>query len=388
MVLPSTEDFNFKECRFGGDLCWLITPKLQGVKWTKQNARFRSVIVRQFDHLVISQGFRKFTNFGEQPLFEPWSDSYWPCEARVKVDGSLFIVSKFKGELIVRTRGATDTSGMKNADELPVLMQKYPLAFDNALLNTECFSFLFEWTSPKNIIVLKEHEEPTLTLIGVVDHLTAEYAMQKDLDDYSMVIGVDRPRRLTFDSFADCIAEVKGWQETEGVVLFGSSDQTLKKIKSDRYCYLHKLASGFSTINGILDAYLAAPELYATVEEFFKYIEDTADFEIASSNHDLIKRVVDARNTVFQKKAEVERFVKTQLPEPYSVAEKAKMIMGRYGNAPFEKAFAFNALHSKETDVLSKAIIAEAKKDPNEIKPKYPRGTPGHLTGNWHPDAG
>jgi hypothetical protein len=361
MVLPSKEDFNFKECKFGRDLCWLITPKLQGVKWTKQNSRFRSAIVRQFDNLVISQGFRKFTNFGEQPLFEPWDDSFWPCEARLKLDGSLFIVSKFNGELIIRTRGSVDTSSMKNAEELPELIAKYPKAFDNELLNTQCYSILFEWTSPKNIIVLKEHDEPTLTLIGVTDHLTAAYPTQDFLDAFAEHIEVGRPQKFTFDSFAAVCENVKGWQDAEGVVLFSSDYQTLKKIKADRYCYLHKLASGFSTINGVLDAYLSAPELYATVNEFFKYIEDTADFEIASSNVGLITEVIEARNRAYAKKAAAETYVKKQLPPTLSIAERAKMITAKFSNDQYSRAFAFNAMHGKHNDVLKKTIIAEAK---------------------------
>lgn len=362
MILPSTEDFNFKECKFGRDLCWLITPKLQGVKWTPQNARFRSVIVRQFDHLVISQGFRKFTNYGEQPDFEPWNKSYFPCEARLKIDGSLFIVSKYNGELIIRTRGSVDTSGMKNADEIQTFIEKYPQAFDNDLLNTECYSVLFEWTSPKNIIVLKEHEEPTLTLIGIVDHLTASYCSQDYLDEFACKIGVCRPVKFTFNSLDELINEVRPWLSSEGVVLFSPDGQILKKIKSDRYCHLHKLASGFSTVNGILDAYLSAPELYATSEEFFKYISDIADFEIASSNIGMIELVICARNAVFNDKAKVELFVATKIPEFLSIAEKAKMIMNLFGPDPFLKGFAFDALHGKNTEsLLKKAIIAKAK---------------------------
>lgn len=361
MILPSTDEFNFKECRFGKDLCWLITPKLAGVTWTKENSRFRSVIVRQFDNLVISQGFRKFTNFGEQPLFEPWEESFWPCEARLKLDGSLFIVSKYNGELIIRTRGSTDTVTMKNADEVSAFIKQYPKAFDNELLNSECYSLLFEWTSPKNIIVLKEHEVPTLTLIGMAEHLTAEYPTQDFLDDLAITIGVGRPQKYIFDSYNELVKTVKPWTDSEGVVMFSSDYQVLKKIKADRYCYLHKLASGFATINGILDAYFSAPELYSTVEEFYKYIENIADFEIAENNKELIERVIHARNAAYAGKELAEHFVKYNVPPTLPIADRAKEITRRFGNDSIMKAFAFNALHRKETDIIKKAIIAKAK---------------------------
>jgi hypothetical protein len=86
MKLPNKEEFNYKDCVIAGDECWLITPKDMSVKWNDENARFRSCVVRKSDNFVVSQGFRKFTNFGEQPAFEPWKDC-WKFEARHKLDG-------------------------------------------------------------------------------------------------------------------------------------------------------------------------------------------------------------------------------------------------------------------------------------------------------------
>jgi hypothetical protein len=169
MKLPDPEQFNFKECQVAGEDCWLITPKEMGCKWTDDIARFRSVIITQKDHVTVSQGFGKFTNYGERPEFEPWDDS-WEFEARHKLDGSLLIVSKFKGELVVRTRGTVDARSLPNGHEIDFLIKKYPKAFDNAFINSEKNTLLFEWTTPSNIIVLREHDEPTLTLLGIVQY--------------------------------------------------------------------------------------------------------------------------------------------------------------------------------------------------------------------------
>jgi hypothetical protein len=192
MVLPDKESFDYKECVIGGDLCWLIQPQRMGVTWTDENARFRSVIVRQSDNHVISQGFRKFMNFHEKPSFEPWDNS-WPVEARRKIDGSLLIVSKYKGELIVRTRGTTDARKMPNGHEIDLLIAQHPKAFDNTWINREEHSFLFEWTTPENVIVIREDDKPTLRLIGVVDHADAWYVEQAMLDGIAERIGVMRP---------------------------------------------------------------------------------------------------------------------------------------------------------------------------------------------------
>ena len=124
MKLPNKEEFNFKDCVIAGDECWLITPKDMSVKWNDENTRFRSCVVRKSDNFVISQGFRKFTNFGEQPAFEPWKDC-WKFEARHKLDGSLLIVSRYKGQWIIRTRGTVDARQLPNGHEIDLLIEKY-----------------------------------------------------------------------------------------------------------------------------------------------------------------------------------------------------------------------------------------------------------------------
>lgn len=121
MNLPDREQFNFKEVEISGDACWLITPKDMATKWDNENFRFRSCLVRQEDNLVISQGFGKFTNYGERPDFQPWDDTQ-KFEARHKLDGSLLIVSKYKGELIIRTRGTVDARQLANGHEIDFLM--------------------------------------------------------------------------------------------------------------------------------------------------------------------------------------------------------------------------------------------------------------------------
>jgi len=80
------EEFKLKDCLVAGDECVLITSKGMGTKWTKENARFRSCIVRKSDGKCISQSFPKFKNWGEDPEFQPW-DSSWPVDARHKLDG-------------------------------------------------------------------------------------------------------------------------------------------------------------------------------------------------------------------------------------------------------------------------------------------------------------
>jgi hypothetical protein len=64
-------EFKFQECEIAGDKCWLITPGHINTEWTEENAWMRSAIIRQSDGFCVSQGFKKFTNWGEKPLFQP-----------------------------------------------------------------------------------------------------------------------------------------------------------------------------------------------------------------------------------------------------------------------------------------------------------------------------
>jgi hypothetical protein len=305
MKLPDPEQFKFKDCTIAGDECWLINPNDMSTAWDDDNARFRSCIVRKSDNFVVSQGFAKFTNFGERPDFQPWDNS-WKIEARHKIDGSLLIVSKYKGELIIRTRGTVDARQLDNGHEIDLLIKKYPKAFDNHLLYVEHYTLLYEWTTPTNIIVLREHDEPTLTLVGVVDNIDSVYYSQRALDLFAKDLSVNRPEKYEYNSVEECILDVAAWSGKEGVVLYSPDGQTLKKIKADEYCELHKLATGIKGIKQVLDVFLASPK-FVEEKEFYNYISTTLDFEIAEKCKDFIGEVTEAYGKFIHSVNTVER---------------------------------------------------------------------------------
>ena len=263
ITLPSPKEFNIKDCVIAGDECVLITPKDLSVKWNEDNKHFRSSIWRKSDMHPISLGFKKFTNLGEQPEFEP-IEGHSDLEFVRKLDGSLLIVSQYKGELIVRTRGTIDASQLPNGCEIEFLKNKYPEAFDNFWLDSEKFSLLFEWTTPTNRIVLKESEEPTLWLIGIVGHdahsFMGEYEpyfyfTQKDLDTQARFLGVSRPEVYTLN--LQNVAEyLKDETSIEGVVIYANGGQILKKVKTPRYLYMHKVFTGIKTVDHLFDLFV------------------------------------------------------------------------------------------------------------------------------------
>lgn len=359
MNLPDPEQFNFKECEVAGDACWLITPKEIGCKWTDEVARFRSVIITQKDHVTVSQGFGKFTNYGERPEFEPWDDS-WDFEARHKLDGSLLIVSHYKGQVIARTRGTVDARNLQNGHEIDILMKKYPEAFDNVLLKTERFTFLFEWTTPSNIIVLREHDELTLTLLGIVeydDNMAHKdvrngiyYWSETSCDEFAHQFNLPRPVAYHYDTLADCLLDVVAWQGKEGVVI--RKGQIRRKIKGDAYCELHKISTGLVTVKNVVELFMATPK-FTKYSEFYHYVETTKDYEVAEKIKDHMLNICVAYCKVLDKIEKVKSLV-DQVRNGFNRREQAQQFMLHWTTNDWRLPVAFHVLDNKP--ILDKFI--------------------------------
>jgi hypothetical protein len=338
-------DFLFKDCVIGGDDCYLIVPTSMSTKWNDDNARFRSCIVRKSDNYVVSQGFGKFCNFGERPDFQPWDNS-WKIEARNKLDGSLLIVSKYKDELIIRTRGTTDARQMNNGYEIDLLMKKYPKAFNNDQLDYG-LSLLFEWTTPSNIICIREHDEPTLTLVGAVNNEFAYYMQQFQLDLLGEYIEVNRPLKYEYSSIEECILDVDAWKGKEGVVLYSPDGQTLKKIKSTLYCEIHKISTGIKNINQVLDLFMAT-EKFTKYSDFYNYVEKTLDYEVAEKIKDDMLKICVAYCKVLEQLDKVRNVVDGVRGESFSRKEQALTIVGHWND--WRRSVGFQVLDNKEID--------------------------------------
>jgi hypothetical protein len=290
--LPSSDQFNIKDCVIAGDECVLITPKELGVEWTDENKIFRSSIWRKSDMHPVSLGFKKFTNLGEQPAFEPLDD-HTDLEFVRKLDGSLLIVSQYKGQLIVRTRGTTDATQLANGHEIALLKEKYPKVFDNFWLKSENQTLLFEWTTPTNRIVLKESDEPTLWLIGIVTHKVSDvdlvkmfmgytqtsytYFTQSELDEQAAFLGVSRPERFELN-LANVTEYLKDNDSIEGVVIYGGQGQILKKVKTPRYLYMHRVFTGIKTVDHLFEMFVEYGE--PNRENFEALIATNFDWEL------------------------------------------------------------------------------------------------------------
>jgi T4 RnlA family RNA ligase len=354
MNLPDPEYFSFKEGEVAGDECILITPSNIKCKWSEETLKFRSLLIRKSDHKIISRGYDKFFNYGEQPDLDVFPDG--PFDVIEKKDGSLIIWGVYKDVLIHRTRGTFDASNMPNGHEIEFLKKKY-LQLIVAIFNNRQYSFLTEWQTKTNIIVVNEVDEPTLNLIGVINNETGELIPQKELDKIAEVWGLARPVRYHYNSLAECVADVDLWRNKEGVVVYSEDGQHLRKCKSEWYRALHALATGIKTPKHVMELFLASPK-FTSGDEFYKYVETTLDYEIAEKIKPEINIVVQAYNNYLVKVDKIIelvdsfRFVETR-------KECAMLITSRYKD--WRAGCSFTLLDNREISdkILSNAVFQE-----------------------------
>lgn len=235
---------NFHFIRHESEPWTLIVPIHQAVEWHKPMLWYRSRIEHD-DGRIVSMGFPKFFNLGErqtdQALVKSACENKEPVYYSDKRDGSLLIRSVFDGQLIVRTRGSFSV-GLDEVCQRQI-KECAPKNFYDPQYG-EGISFLYEFTSPDNSIVVP-YEKPALTLIGAVDHRYEPRIMttQEFLHEASCLgpSATNPEVSRFFNSIEDLIAWVNN-QITlypEGVVLRVGSQ--LVKLKNSDYLNKHRL---------------------------------------------------------------------------------------------------------------------------------------------------
>ena len=305
MILPSTEHFKFKDGIIGGDEVILITPNDISCKWCEETLQFRSMIIRKSDHRIISRSFPKFFNWNEQPDIEKFPDGEFT--AVEKMDGSLICWGIHNGELIHRTRGTFDAKNMPNGHEIEFLKTKYK-TFISKIPARYAYTILTEWQTPTNIIVINAVSEPTLTLVGMIHNETGILVSQDALDELAKTFELKRPKTYNYSSMVELISNVLTWNDREGVVVYSSDYQRLRKIKSEWYCELHKLLGGMKSIGNVLDVFMVSSRS-TNPEEFHKFIEQTLDHEIAEQCRKDINLLCAAYRIVTENIKTVELYV-------------------------------------------------------------------------------
>lgn len=325
----------------GGKTVYLVQPQHIGCKWTQANKHFRSSV---WDHEgnLVSAGFPKFTNWGENPDNFPVPTSLKNATVVEKIDGSLLIVSKWNGEFILRTRGTTDASALDNGYELEIFREKFTKSITHATPDTWGVSILFEWVSPANRIILNYGDQPDWYLVGMINHSDYSLHTQKDLDMWAKNKGFPRPTTYTFPSVEELMSQVELWKGKEGVVIY--SPQGAHKAKGLWYLALHRMKEALASFDKVVDCWYEQGE--PPYQKFEEFIITQFDFELWSQIRGDASRICDGTKGVDQIVAGMRRFVDETLKPLPNRKEQALKVLSAYGDTN-RASFVFKLLDGK-----------------------------------------
>lgn len=333
----------------GDEMVMLVQPCHIGCEWNGINDIFRSSVWDMEGNLV-SASFKKFVNWGEKPAIYPVPTSLKGAHLMEKVDGSALIFSRWKGKTIIRTRGTVDARKQENGHEIDFLCEKYAKFFKSLeLLDTNDVSYIFEWQSPTNVIVINYGVEPDMVLTGIVGHHDYSYFSQEELDFVAELNNLRRPKTYSYDSIDDLRAAVESFKGTEGVCVYYQNDQKILKLKSAWYLYLHRAKSEISSIEKVIDLYLATTSENGsnmTYSEFMTYLEATFDYEIANMARGHVSNICDGMKEV----REIVTAMGTKVASLSGLARKdqAINIMQAYGGGANRTGMVFKILDGKK----------------------------------------
>lgn len=339
------EQFMVHQHLLNGEVLWLIQPQHIGAKWLQSNKIFRSSLWNN-DGELVSAGFPKFTNWGENPDNFPVPTSLKDTVLMEKVDGSLLIVSKYKGQYILRTRGTSDASKLDNGYELEIFKEQNQRTFnyftDDPTWNR---SLLFEWVSPKQKIILNYGDQPDWILVGVIYHDDYSLATQNQVNELATVAQWKRPTVYDFPSVEELMANVDAWKGKEGVCVYSKNGQVIHKVKSLWYLSLHRMKEALGSFDKVVDVWYSQGE--PSYQKFEENITSQFDFELWQQVRGEASRICDGAKDVQRVVDGMTVFVKNSLSILPSRKEQAMKVLASYGNTN-RASFVFKLLDGKE----------------------------------------
>lgn len=339
-----------------GETCYLVQPIHIGAKWTKDNMHFRSSLWNAQGELI-SASFKKFFNWGEHPelAYTPFSlTANGGCELLEKIDGSTLIVSRYKGQLIMRTRGTVDASKLDNGHEIEWLKDKYP-----AITSVpEGVSHIYEWVSPENKIVLNYGEEPDVYLIAIIKHEDYTLVSQQQLDECAALYGFKRPARYNFKSVKEMLEAIEALKGKEGLCVYCDHGQQIRKVKSAWYLALHRMKTELGSYERVVDFYFTMNKPSYT--EYYDFIVKNYDFELAEQCRGHISKVCQG-----MKEVELIIAAMREKVEPLKKLlrkDAAAVVLQAYGQTN-RSGMAFTLMDGKElkTDDVKKLLYQVTK---------------------------
>lgn len=337
------EHFNVRPITIAGEQCWLVFPKKMGFEWEADTLIYRSSIWNS-DGILISAAYKKFFNWGEYPKLVLHPSSMKGVRLLEKIDGSLLCISKYKGELIVRTRGTDDAEQLGTGDEIELFKKQYPKIFEFESYTSD-YSRIFEWTTPKCRIVIDYGDVPQLWYTGKIYHDDYRYASQDELDSEYQDFGCMRPKTYKFETVEDMISSVDAFMGVEGVCAYFNHGQDIRKVKGADYLARHRFKS-FATYDNTLDMFLKfnCPHY----GEFQKMLIETFDYECFEMVRGYASKICDSYKEVQKIINFMERFA-WSISDISSRKLQYEKIKQAYGDTN-RSAFVLQILDGKKID--------------------------------------
>jgi len=355
------EQFYVNEHIIGGEVCYLVNPKQIGAVWNKDNVIYRSSLWN-YNGELISAGFKKFTNLGEKPDVFPVPASLKGCTVVEKLDGSLLSVTRYKDNYIIRTRGSIDATHMElNGHEIEIFKSEILPKIDMDTTSTWDRSYIFEWTSPLNRIVISYGDTPKFTLIGIVNHSHYSYWTQSDLDLVAKNLGLLRPPTYKFNDITELVSSVEKWENLEGVCIYSGKDQFIHKCKSFQYLKLHRFKSEATFENTVELFFEFGMPSY---QEFETQLVQKFDYECFVMVRGFISTIIDGYKDVLNIVNGMNAFVNSIKSLP-TRREQAQRIISSYGGEGNNRSgMVFTLLDGKSLDrnQLMKLLYQVTKK--------------------------
>lgn len=372
------EQFMVHEHVVNGEVLYLVQPQHIGCKWAQANKHFRSSVWNTQGELV-SAGFPKFVNWGENPDNFPVPTSLKDTAIVEKVDGSLLIVSKYKGNYILRTRGTVDATKLDNGYELELFRKnlqnhhllngKHPFeaVYDTDHGFTWPYSFLFEWVSPAQRIILNYGDTPEWYLVGIIEHSDYSLSPQPQVDEVAKQFGFKRPTAYSFPTVEELMSDVEAWKGKEGVVVYSNNGQILHKVKGFWYLSLHRMKEALASVDKVIDVWFE--QGCPPYQKFEEFITTQFDWELWTQCRGDASRICDAWKGVQQIVSGMETFIRNTLlpigdPKDKKIrGQQAQKVIEAYGTTNRAK-FVFKMLDSKnlDPDDLKKLLYQVMKK--------------------------
>jgi T4 RnlA family RNA ligase len=341
--LPIEESyFNIVPNTFCGIDCYLITPQMDA-KWSNDNLFFRSLIVDK-EGTVLSSGWPKFFNYGEKPECYPSLDDYNDWRFVDKVDGTLVICDYINNQFSMRTRGTVTYATQNNAPDFELLPQKYPKVVEFLKENPH-ITLLFELVTPNNVIVVRP-KEVDFYLLGAINKDSMSVVSFSEMTDIWRQVGpIQTPQTFTFSSttkLSEIVQHIKNWKGKEGIVVSYNNNQNRIKLKSDWYCFIHRVKSQLNSTNNLIEFYVEKG--MPSVEDFYVVIETEFDYEIAVQLKSEIEKICEAGS-------KAKKYIDNILEMVHDIRkvetrkEQAVMIKRNYNE---NSSYAFAILDNKE----------------------------------------